>query len=262
MWCVAELDEACIAQMEDMLALYEKPYKRTEPVLCLDEKPVSLHADVRPGRPPLPGHAARRDNEYKRCGTANIFAVVEPKAGRHFNRATPNRSGQEFALTIRDLAAAYPLARRIHLVMDNLNIHCRKSLTDSFGPQPGRTLWNRFKVHYTPKHGSWLNQAEIELSLLSRQCLGRRRIPAPGTLSREIRAWNARANRNRTRIEWNFTRKAARNKFGYKQNLFRRSKTWQLRGRCISPIAHRSGTSTTRSSWPEARHQIPCRAPA
>jgi hypothetical protein len=108
MWCVAELDEDYITKMEDVLALYEKPYRSAEPVLCLDEKPVSLHADVRPCRALQPGHIAKRDNEYKRCGTANIFAVVEPKAGRHFTRATNDRSASQFAWMIQDLVAAYP----------------------------------------------------------------------------------------------------------------------------------------------------------
>jgi len=225
MWCVAELDELYVAQMEDVLALYEKPYKSTEPVVCLDEKPVSLHADVRPASPARPGRIAKRDNEYQRCGTANLFAVVEPKAGRHFNRATTDRSAAQFALVIQDLVAAYPFARQIHLVMDNLNIHCRKSLIDQFGIQEGTYLWGRLKVHYTPKHGSWLNQAEIELSLVSRQCLGTRRIPTLAQLKSEIRCWNARANRNRTCIDWKFTRTAARAKFGYKTTLSRRSET-------------------------------------
>ena len=156
MWCVAELDEEYIAKMEDVLALYEKPYRSAEPVICLDEKPVSLHHDVRPSRPARPGHIAKRDNEYKRCGTANVFAVVEPKAGRHFNCATPYRSAAQFAQVVRRLVADYPFARKIHLVMDNLNIHCRKSLTDHLGDKEGRYVWNRLKVHYTPKHGSWL----------------------------------------------------------------------------------------------------------
>ena len=225
MWCVAELDDAYIARMEDVLALYEIPLKREEPVVCLDEKPVSLHADVRPARPARPGHMAKRDNEYKRCGTANIFAVVEPKTGRHFNRATPNRSARQFAFAMRDLAAAYPRARRIHLVMDNLNIHCRKSLTKCFGELEGGSLWDRFEVHFTPKHGSWLNQAEIELSLLSRQCLAGRRISTLNLLRREVRAWNRSANRAKTQIRWAFTRKAARRKFGYKRTTSKRSKT-------------------------------------
>jgi hypothetical protein len=225
MWCVAELDDEYIARMEDVLALYEKRYSSVEPVLCLDEKPVCLHNDVRPGRPARPGHIAKRDNEYKRCGTANIFAVVEPKAGRHFNCATPNRSAAQFAHVVQNLVASYPSARKIHLVMDNLNIHCRKSLTDHLGDKEGRYVWRRLKVHYTPKHGSWLNQAEIELSLVSRQCLGNRRIPDLELLASSVNAWNEKSNRDRACIQWRFTRKAARTKFGYQRNTSRRSQT-------------------------------------
>jgi hypothetical protein len=225
MWCVAELDEEYIAKMEDVLALYEKPYNSAEPVICLDEKPVSLHDDVRPLRPARPGHIAKRDNEYKRCGTANIFAVVEPKAGRHFNCATPNRSAAQFAQVVQRLVADHPSARKIHLVMDNLNIHCRKSFTDHLGDKQGRYVWSRLKIHYTPKHGSWLNQAEIELSLISRQCLGTRRIPKLDLLATSINSWNAKANHNRACIHWKFTRKAARTKFGYQRNVSKRSKT-------------------------------------
>jgi transposase len=225
MWCVAELDADYIARMEDVLALYEKPYSVKEPVVCLDEKPVSLHAEVRPARPARPGHIAKRDNEYKRCGTANIFAVVEPKAGRHFTCATPNRSGAQFARMVQRVLAAYPGARTVHLVMDNLNIHCEKSLTDHFGRRVGKKLWRRLTVHFTPKHGSWLNQAEIELSLVSRGCLGRRRIDTLAQLRLDTRAWNTRANRTKTRINWRFTRKDARIKFGYQKNVSSRSET-------------------------------------
>ena len=212
---MAELDRPYIERMEDVLATYEKPYQADEPVLCLDEKPISLHADVRPPRPAGPGKPLRPDNEYKRRGTANVFGVVEPKAGRHFTTATPNRSAAQFAEVVSNLAEQYPTAQTIHLVMDNLNIHCRKSLTDAFGDEAGGELWDRFTVHYTPKHGSWLNQAEIELSLYSRQCLGKRRIPDLGTLRRETRAWNRKTNRRRTKINWTFTRKKARKAFHY-----------------------------------------------
>ena len=225
MWCVAELDANYIARMEDVLALYEKPYNVKEPVVCLDEKPVSLHAEVRPPRPARPGHIAKRDNEYKRCGTANIFAVVEPKAGRHFTCATPNRSGAQFARMVQRVLAAYPGARTVHLVMDNLNIHCEKSLTDHFGRRLGKKLWRRLTVHFTPKHGSWLNQAEIELSLVSRGCLGSRRIDTLAQLRLDTRAWNTRANRAKTRIRWRFTRHDARVKFGYQKNVSSRSET-------------------------------------
>lgn len=203
--------------MEDVLAVYEKPYDPAQPVVCLDEKPVSLHADVRPPVPAQPGKLAKQDNEYKRCGTANVFGVVEPKAGRHFTTATPDRSGAEFARMVGHVAEQYPAAQTIPLVLDNLNTHCRKSLTDYFGDQEGGRIWDRFTVHSTPKHGSWLDQAEIELSLFSRQCLGTRRIPDLGQLKRETKAWNRKANRKRTKINWRFTRKKARKLFQYKR---------------------------------------------
>jgi len=211
--------------MEDVLALYERPLAAPEPVVCLDEKPVSLYAEVRPARPARPGHLAKRDHEYERRGTANVFALVEPKAGRHFTRATPDRSARQFARVVRDLGRADPAARTIHLVLDNLNTHCDKSLTDHLGRRVGRALWRRFTVHYTPKHGSWLNQAELELSLLSRQCLGTRRLAALPRLQSEVRAWTARANRRRLCISWTFTRKAAREKFGYNSKRSKRSET-------------------------------------
>jgi hypothetical protein len=130
MWCVAELNDEHIAKMEDVLETYERPYDPQEPVVCLDENPVTLHADVRPASPAEPGREARRDNEYERRGTANVFCAVEPKAGRHFT-----------------------------------NIHRRKSLTDVFGVDVGNEIWDRFTVHFTPTHGSWLNQAEIEIGI-------------------------------------------------------------------------------------------------
>ena len=197
----------------------------TQPVVGLDEKPVSLHADVRPPRPPAPGKIAKRDSEYKRCGTANVFCAVEPKAGRHFTRPTPDRSAPELAAAIGTLASDYPGARTIHLVMDNLNTHCRKSLTAHYGEEQGGALWDRFTVHYTPKHGSWLNQAEIEISLFSRQCLAKRRIADLTSLKRASLAWNQQMNRARVQIDWDFGRRDARTKFGYKKNNFRRSKT-------------------------------------
>ena len=220
---MAELNEEYARKMEDVLAVYEKPYDPAEPVLCLDEKPVSLHRNVRPPQSAAPGRIAKRDNEYERCGTANVFCAVEPQAGRHFTKPTPDRSAAQFAQIIAHLVVCYPTARTIHLVMDNLNIHGQKSLTDYYGDLAGQYMWNRFTVHYTPKHGSWLNQAEIEISLFSRQCLGTRRIANLTSLQKETQAWNRRMNRARTKINWQFTRKDARRKFGYRSHSFRRS---------------------------------------
>jgi hypothetical protein len=223
MWCVADLNADYIARMEDVLETYEQPYDPKQPVVCLDEKPVTLHADVRPASPAVPGREARCDNEYERRGTANVFCAVEPKAGRHFTFPTPDRSAFQFAQVAFQLAMQYPEVEAIHLVMDNLNIHRRKSLTDLYGAEVGGEVWDRFSVHYTPTHGSWLNQAEIEIGIFSRQCLGSRRIPDLKTLRREARSWNRRMNRARLRINWKFDRQAARRKFGYRKNVSKRS---------------------------------------
>ena len=221
MWCVAKLDPEYIARMEDVLELYEKPPSSSEPVVCIDEKPVVLHRDLRACQPMLPGRVGRRDYEYKRCGTANVFCGTEPKAGRHFTKVTPTRRGHEFADYLLEIAATYPQADTIHLVLDNLSTHTRKAVVDRFGKPVGNWIWNRFTLHYTPKHGSWLNQAEMEISLFSRQCLGRRRIGSISELRRQARAWNRRVNRDRTTIQWNFTRRKARRTLHYS---FKRSR--------------------------------------
>jgi DDE superfamily endonuclease len=206
--------------MEDVLKTYEKPPSELEPVICVDEKPVVLHEDTRPPIPMQPGQVARRDYEYKRCGTANVFCGIEPKAGVHFTKVTPTRSSPEFADFLLSIAEHYPAAHTIHLVMDNLSTHTRKALVERFGEEDGGWLWERFTVHYTPKHGSWLNQAEIEIGLFSRQCLGKRRIGDIFTLRRQAKAWNRSANRHKITIKWKFTRKLARLKLNY---AFKRS---------------------------------------
>ena len=225
MWCIAELNKEYIARMEDVLKIYEKSLSKREPVVCVDEKPVVLHADVRPPRPMRPGRITRRDSEYERRGTANVFCGVQPKAGRHFTKPTLNRSSLQFADYLVEIVASYPEADTIHLVMDNLSTHSRKALVDRFGEKLGGLLWERFTVHYTPKHGSGLNQAEIEISLFSRQCLGQRRIASLSQLQREARAWNRKMNRDHFTINWQFTRKKARQKFGYNRNNITRSET-------------------------------------
>jgi transposase len=214
------LDEEYIGRMEDALKVYEKPLSQSEPVVCVDEKPVVLHEDTRPPIPMQPGQVARRDYEYKRCGTANVFCGIEPKAGVHFTKVTPTRSSPEFADFLLQIAEHYPTADTIHLVVDNLSTHKRKALVDRFGEVAGGWLWQRFTMHYTPKHGSWLNQAEIEIGLFSRQCLGKRRIGDIAILRRQARAWNRRTNRDQITIQWKFTRKLARLKLNY---LFTRS---------------------------------------
>lgn len=139
MWCVPELNEHYIHNMEDVLSVYERPYDPAQAVVCPDEKPVTLHADLRPASPSKPGREARQDSEYERCGTANIFLAVKPKAGRHFTFPTPDRSASQFAKCVMELALAYRKAQTVHLVMDNLNIHRRKSFTDAFGAESAAT---------------------------------------------------------------------------------------------------------------------------
>ena len=211
--------------MEEVLATYERPLEEQQPVVCVDEKPVQLLADV---REPIParqgGQIAKYDNEYERRGTANIFCAVEPKAGRHFTEVTPNRSGAEFAQMMKKVADAYREAETIHLVMDNLSTHTQKSLTDRLGAEEGKALWERFTVHYTPVHGSWLNQAEIEIGVMSGQCLGKRRMGSIEKLRQEVGAWNRRTNCARLKINWKFDRRAARRKFKYKVRT-KRSRT-------------------------------------
>jgi hypothetical protein len=209
--------------MEDVLDLLTKPENEREPVVALDERPVQLLADARPGTPAAPGKPARRDYEYVRNGTANIFCIVEPKAGRHYTHATPNRKAPRFADAMKKIADAHPRAKTIHAILDNLNTHCEKSLVERFGLREGRKLWRRFTVHYTPKHGSWLNPAEIEVSLWSRECLGRDRISDFEQLRQRTSAWNLSAHRRRRIINWRFTKTKARRVFRYKRSAMLRS---------------------------------------
>ena len=216
MWCVAEIDDEYVERMEDVLGVYERDYDPKEPVVCFDERPLVLHADVREPIAAKPGSMAKRDGEYKRNGTANAFCAVEPKAGRHFTKITKNRKGWQFARVIEEIVSSYPRARTIHLVMDNLNTHKEKSLVKYFGERKGRKIWARITPHYTPKHGSWLNQAEIEISMFSRQCLGKDRIADLSAMKKRAHAWNRRVNRDKVKINWTFSRRKARKKFTYK----------------------------------------------
>lgn len=224
MWCVAEIDDEYKQKMEDVLAIYERDYDPREPVVCIDERPLVLHAEVRSPRSASPGKIAKRDSEYKRNGTANAFCVVEPKAGHHITKITKNRKAWQFARIIDEIVQSYPRVRTIHLVMDNLNTHKEKSLIEYFGAKKGSKIWARITPHYTPKHGSWLNQAEIEISMFSRQCLGKDRIANLEIMKNRAHAWNRRMNRNQVKINWTFTRKKAREKFKYKKINSRRAK--------------------------------------
>jgi hypothetical protein len=213
MWCVAKLDAEYVARMEKVLRLYSAPSRNDYPLVCLDERPVQLHDEVREPTGPRPGRPARRDSEYKRRGTANVFAIVAPLIGLHLTHATANRKSPSYVAALQRIAAKFPNAKRIDLVQDNLSSHSENACIRVLGEVEGRRLWERFRVHYTPKHGSWLNIAETEISMWSRECLGGRRLGSLQTLRTETTAWNRRSNKLKRRILWNFNVAAARRKF-------------------------------------------------
>lgn len=224
MWCIKELTPSYVGKMEDVLQTYERPLNPKEPVVCLDERPICLHKDIQePLLPERAGQFTKRDYEYERAGTANVFCGVEPKTGRRFTKATPNRKGPELAQMVKEIVRAYPEAEKIHLVWDNLNTHKEKPLVDFFGVEEGHGIWEKVQVHYTPEHGSWLNQAEMAISVYSRQCLGKRRIGEFNQLRSETIAWNQAANRTPIPVHWKFTVSKARAKFKYDPHFFERS---------------------------------------
>ncbi len=216
MWCVPSLDDEYIERMERVLDTYEMPYNKENPVVCIDEKPVQLTANVRQSIPMQEGQPKRVDCEYKRCGIANVFCGVEPLTGKYINKVTPTRKSPEFAEFLSDISEQYPEAKKITLIMDNLSSHNKKSLTDRFGDSEGCKLWNRLHIVYTPKHASWLNQAEIAIGIYQRQCLGGTRMPDLKTLTKKTAFWNKAVNRKKLPIKWAFTTEDARDKFGYK----------------------------------------------
>ena len=198
--------------MEDVLDQYEKPLDPAEPVICLDEQPCQLLDDVRPSQPARPGQAAKQDYEYRRCGTCSVFLAVEPKAGKRFVQPRRQRTRVDFARFVRDVVKRYPHARWIHLVLDNLNTHNPQSLIEAFDKEPAKKLLKRITWHYTPKHASWLNMAEIELSVLTKQCLDRR-LPTLEEVQRHGAAWSRQRNRQKVTIDWTFKRADARRVF-------------------------------------------------
>ena len=214
MWCIGTLTEEYRRRMYDLLALYAKPLRRDEPVVCIDEKSLQLLGHSRAPLPMVSGVAAKQDYEYTRHGTTNLFVAVEPKAGQRVVSVTEHRGKVDFVAFIDELlSGTYAAARRVHLVLDNLNIHFRKCFDDVLGKRAATTLLRRVQFHYTPKHASWLNMAEIEIGILSRQCLNRR-IPSRQGLRFEVDAWQSARNALQRTIEWNFTRQDADQKLG------------------------------------------------
>jgi hypothetical protein len=199
-------------RMEDVLDLYAKPYDPQRPVVCFDEQPRQLIAEIRLPMPAASGRPQRIDYEYRRQGTANLFLCVEPLASWRHLDVTAQRTGRDFAQQMKALVDVhYPAATVIAVVLDNLSTHSPAALYQTFPPEEARRLLKRLDFHYTPKHGSWLNMAELEFSVLGRQCLDRR-IPDQETLTREIAAWQAQRNAQRASPHWRFTLDHARTK--------------------------------------------------
>ena len=196
--------------MEDVLAVYTRPYDPLRPQVCMDETSKQLLRDTREPLPMEPGRPERRDYEYERGGVANVFMFMEPLAGRRWIDITEHRTKGDWAHQIEELLdVRYPEAEKIVLVMDNLNTHTPASLYETFEPEEAKRLAEKLQIHYTPKHGSWLNMAEIELSVLSRQCL-ERRVPDFEALEREANAWQDRRDGAGITVDWRFSTDDAR----------------------------------------------------
>jgi hypothetical protein len=210
-WCIAPLENAdFVCAMEDVLDVYKRPYDPENPQVCMDESSKQQTLEIRVPLPVEPGKPERFDTEYERNGVSNVFMFFEPLAGKRVVNVTNQRTAIDWAYQIRELVDIhYPNAKRITLVMDNLNTHVGGSLYKAFPPQEARRILERLELHYTPKHGSWLNMAEIELSILSRQCLDRR-IPDQATLREEVAAWVDTRNAHARPMEWRFTTEDAR----------------------------------------------------
>jgi len=196
--------------MEDTLEVYKRPYDESYPLVCMDESRKQHIKDTRTPIPAKPGTVARYDTEYERNGVSNVFMFFEPLQGKRYVEVTDQRTAVDWAHQIRNLVDVhYPYAKRITLVMDNLNTHTGASLYKAFEPKEARRILEKLEIHYTPKHGSWLNMAEIELSILSRQCMDRR-IPDQEILIKEISAWQEKRNAIARPMEWRFTTEDAR----------------------------------------------------
>jgi len=214
MWCIGALTEEYRRRMYALLELYARPISRAEPVICMDEKSLQLIGHSREPLPMASHSPAKEDYEYQRNGTTNLFVAVEPKAGQRIVSVTEHRGKVDFVVFVGELlTGVYAKARRVHLVLDNLNIHFKKCFDDVLGKRAAAKLLRRVQFHYTPKHASWLNMAEIEIGILSRQCLNRR-IASRQMLCSEVDAWQQARNAQAQTIEWKFTRQDADQKLG------------------------------------------------
>jgi hypothetical protein len=195
--------------MEKVLDVYKRPFDSRHPVVCMDESPKQLIGETRVPIPGSPGQPARHDYEYRRCGVCNIFLACEPLAGKRMVSITERKTKQDWAIFLEGIADQYKNTEKITLVMDNLNTHEPGALYETFPPEKAKALWDRFEFVYTPKHGSWLNMAEIELNVLIGQCLNRR-IDDIGVVRKEVHAWQEFRNNRNAKVKWQFTAKDAR----------------------------------------------------
>jgi hypothetical protein len=209
-WCIPKPSARFVAKLEDVLDVYQRPYDPKRPVICLDEVSKELRQTPQGTLPLAPGHSPCQDYEYQRQGVCNLFLSIEPLRGWRRVRVTQRRTRCDFAEELQALAdEVYPEAEKIVLVVDNLNTHSPAALYERFEPAEAHRLAQRFEWHFTPEHGSWLNMAECELSVLTRQCIGRR-MPDMDTLRSEVQAWQAKRNRTHVTIDWHFTTADAR----------------------------------------------------
>ena len=204
-----EHNSSFVAHMERVLDVYKRPFDPRLPVVCMDESPRQLIAETRVPVSGSPGRVAKYDYEYRRCGVCTVFLACEPLAGKRMVRVTERRTKRDWARFVEEIASRYESAEKITLVMDNLNTHVPGSLYETFAPDKARALWDRFEFVYTPKHGSWLNMAEIELSVLARQCLDRR-IDDIEVVRSEVQAWQAHRDNRNAKVKWRFTTPDAR----------------------------------------------------
>jgi hypothetical protein len=195
--------------MENVLDVYKRPHNPDFPVVCMDETPKQLIKQTRTPIPGAPGRPERNDYEYERCGVCNIFMANEPLVGTRLTKVTERRTKSDWAQFIKEIANYYESAEKITLVMDNLNTHKAGSLYEAFSPQEAKRIWDRFEFVYTPKHGSWLNMAEIELNVLIGQCLSRR-IENISEVAKMVSAWQSRRNNLNAKVNWQFTTEKAR----------------------------------------------------
>jgi transposase len=212
-WCIPQVSAEFVWRMEDVLDLYEEPYDSKRPTVCFEEMPYQMVAEKRVPIPAKAGCPQRYDYEYERRGVCNLFMFFEPKASWRHVDLRERRTARDFAQQMRKLADDhYPEAEKIRVVLDNLNTHTPAALYEAFEPEQARRILRKLEFHYTPKHASWLNQVEIELSVVHKQCLGGRRIPDEQMLGREVGAWERERNDRGATVEWRFTAEDARTK--------------------------------------------------